>query len=232
MNTLSEDLLAAIRLNRISTTEIADCLGKSGAIDGLRPLTAGYFRAGPVFFAYAREESNYELHEQLRDAPAGSIVVIEAPGCAERAVFGSLVSKYLMLYRQVEAIVACATLRDAPRLLKERWPIWCRGVTPIGCFNHPLESVVDESWLAARRACYDGALAVCDDSGVVIIPKAAQDQDFLKKLQFIEWQEDAWFFCIDTLKWDTYRTVCQKDYLKDPDLMRLLNPSREPPHGA
>lgn len=223
MDELTARLLETIRINRISTTEIADCLGKSGALTGLQPLTAGYFRAGPVFFAYARDESNYELHEQLREAPAGSIVVIEAPGCNERAVFGSLVSKFLMLYRQCTAIVACATLRDAPRLLKERWPIWCRGVTPIGCFNTPLENAVDRDWLTERRAIYDGALAVCDDSGVVIIPKAVQNEAFAEKLRVIEWQEDAWFFCIDTLKWDTYRTVCQKEYLNDPGLMRLLS---------
>ena len=200
MDELGQRLLTTIRVNRISTTEIADCLGKSGAISGVHPLTAGYFRAGPVFFVYARDESNYELHEQLREAPAGSIVVIEETGCNERAVFGSLVSKFIMLYRQCEAIVACATLRDAPRLLKERWPIWCRGVTPIGCFNSPLERPVDPVWLAERRAFYEGALAVCDDSGVVIIPKAVQTEAFAEKLRVIEWQEDAWFFCIDTLK--------------------------------
>ena len=56
---------------------------------------------------------------------------------------------------------------------------------------------------------------VCDDSGVVMIPKDKIDDKIISKLQFIELQEDIWFYCVDTLKMSTFDTVCQKKYLTE-----------------
>ena len=61
---------------------------------------------------------------------------------------------------------------------------------------------------------YNGAIAVCDDCGVVIIPKEYHTEDFYKSLEFIEEQEDIWFDCIDRLKMSTFETVCLKKYKK------------------
>ena len=63
-----------------------------------------------------------------------------------------------------------------------------------------------------RRALYHGSIAVCDDTGVVVIPKDDHSQRFLEKLEFIEHQEDIWYECIDRKKWSTYDTVCLKRY--------------------
>lgn len=58
-------------------------------------------------------------------------------------------------------------------------------------------------------------MAVCDDSGVVVIPKHELTEAFLQKLAAIEEQEDIWYDCIDRKKWSTYRTICLKDYLRE-----------------
>ncbi len=133
-----------------------------------------------------------------------------------QGVFGELVSKFLMLYRQAAAIVCLGRLRDVPHLIRQNWPVWYQGPTPIGCFNRQNQEPLDPAILAERRARYAGAIAVCDDSGVVVIPAAVQDEAFLAKLEWIEEQEDIWFNCIDRLKWDTYDTVCLKRYRENP----------------
>jgi regulator of RNase E activity RraA len=163
---------------------------------------------------YAFNESNWELHEQITDVKEGEVLLLEPFNCNNRAIFGSLVSKYLILYQQVAAIVVQGYLRDIPHLRKENWPIWCAGGTPIGCFNRKNEINLDPAIIAERRKQYDGTIAVCDDSGVVIIPKDRINRDFLEKLDWIEEQEDVWFDCIDRLKWNTYDTVCLKKYLE------------------
>ncbi len=103
-------------------------------------------------------------------------------------------------------------MRDAQRLIKEQWPIWSKGVTPIGCFNRKNDNPVDPAVLRAWRDKFEGSIAVCDDGGVVIIPKEKVTSQFLHQLDFIELQEDIWFYCINTKKWDTYETVCLKKY--------------------
>ena len=68
---------------------------------------------------------------------------------------------------------------------------------------------------------------VCDDSGVVTIPKDIIDENLLTKLKFIEFQEDIWFYCMDTLKMSTFDIVCLKKYLVgnliDKKLLDKLN---------
>ena len=110
----------------------------------------------------------------------------------------------------------CGPLRDAPRLIKENWPIWCTDLTPIGVFNHKPKKRPARSTLDRRRRRYHGAIAVCDDSGVVIVEKRYHKAPFIKKLEWIEQQEDQWYDCLDRRKWSTYETVCLKKYRDDP----------------
>lgn len=226
--TITDIIIRKIRQNRISSTEIADCMNKTGNIDyGLYPLNPRHFRVGRIKWTYALNESNWEHHRQIADIAPGYVVITEPFNCGERAIFGDLVTKYLMLYRESEALVVLGKLRDVPHLIKENYPIWLKGVSPIGCFNVKNEQDLDESIVRQRREMYDDAIAVCDDSGVIVIPKEMHTEDFIKKLDWIEEQEDIWFDCIDRRKWSTYETVCLKKYLDEPD-SNAFHPEQNP----
>ena len=219
-----EEALSLIDTNKISTTEVADVLGKTGQVEGPHALTPGLFRAGEVKLIYAINNSNWHVHKQRAEADdiKDKILFIYNVNC-DRAIFGDLVSKYIMLYKRAKAIVVNGKLRDAHRLIKERYPIWLNDVSPIGCVNQPNGPDIDPDTLRQLQSQYDGAIMVCDDSGVVMIPKQAINQTLINKLKFIELQEDIWFYCVDTLKMSTFDTVCEKKYLTedilDPRLM-------------
>ena len=132
MPVTAADIVQYIRMNRVSTTEVADCLGKTGAVSYLRPLTAGSYVVGEVFLAVAHHGTNWPVHERVRYAPPGSVVIIETYECDDRAIIGDLVAKFLTLYRQVAAVAVVGKVRDAPRIIRERWPVWSDGVTPVG----------------------------------------------------------------------------------------------------
>jgi len=203
-----------IRRNRVSTTEVADCMEKTGAIPNARAINRGHFCVGKVFWAFAYGETNWHVHEQVQSVEEGDIVLVEPFECGDRAVFGDLVAKYLLLYKQARAIVVMGKLRDAHTLLKENWPIWCDGFTPVGCFNRNVEVQIDPRLLAEHRQLYHGSVAICDDAGVVVVPNEWHNQEFLEKLAWIEGQEDIWYDCIDRRKWSTFETVCLKNYLR------------------
>ncbi len=225
---LTDLIINKIRQNRISTTEVADCMNKTGLLSGrLYALNARHFKVGRVKWTYAINESNWEHHEQVADIDPGFVVITEPFNCGERAIFGDLVTKYLMLYRQCEALVVLGKLRDIPHLIKENYPIWLEGVSPVGCFNTKSERGLDQNIIDQRKALYDDSIAVCDDSGVVIIPKELHTEEFLKKLDWIEEQEDIWFDCIDRRKWSTYDTVCLKKYIKELESNKF-NPCDNP----
>lgn len=209
---MKEQIIEYIKKNRVSTTEVADCLGKTGDIPYVLPVNRGMFKVGSIFWGYAYGGTNWDIHEQIEKVKKDDIVLVEAFDCGEKAIFGDLVSKYLILYKQATAIVVTGYVRDVPDLIKEKWPIWCKGFTPIGCKNNKLEKGIDASIIEERKRIYDGAIAVCDDSGVVIIPKELHTEEFYRKLEFIEEQEDIWYDCIDRKKMSTFQTVCLKKY--------------------
>lgn len=219
-----QEAINLIEANKISTTEVADVLGKTGQIPDVRALNKGKFCAGDVVCLYAINNSNYELHRQLADADLnGKILFVYNVNC-DRAVFGDLVSKYILLYKRAKAIVINGKLRDAHTLIKEGYPIWCTEVSPIGCVNYQNGEDLTSEQIAELKAKYEGSIMVCDDSGVVMIPKEKIDQHLLSKLEFIEFQEDIWFYCLDTLKMSTYDIVCLKKYQTDKLIdERLLN---------
>lgn len=212
---IKDDIITYLKENRVSTTEVADAMYKTGAIDNVNAINRGHFCVGPVHWIYAWKGSNWAVHEQLRDVQKGEVVFVECFDCENKAIFGDLVSKYLLLYKQVAAIVVQGRLRDIPRLIKENRPIWCSGFTPIGCVNTKPEQPMDEKIIQQRREQYKNTIAVCDDCGVVIIPNEKINEEFYKRLEFIEEQEDIWYECIDRRKWTTFDTVCLKKYLNE-----------------
>lgn len=203
-----------IRRNRVSTTEVADCLGKSGVLENVMPINRGHFKVGNVKWVYAYAESNWDVHEQIISTEENDVVFIEAFDCKHRAIIGELVCKYILLYKQASAIICNAKFRDAGALLRENYPIWCTGFTPVGCFNTKPEIALDSTIVENSRSKYEGAIAVCDDCGVVIIPKELHTEDFFQKLIHIEEQEDIWFNRLDHYKENTFEIVCLKKYLK------------------
>lgn len=212
---MKDKIIDFIKRNRVTTTEVADCLGKSGVLPDVMPITPGLFKVGTIKWVYAQKESNWDVHEQVISVQEDDIVMIDCFECNGRSVIGELVCKYILLYRQASAIISNGKMRDAAALLRERYPVWCTGFSPVGCFNKKVLDPIDSQLLSEHRSFYDGAVAVCDDCGVVVIPKEMHNAAFLDKLVQIEEQEDLWFDRLDRHKENTFDIVCLKKYLKD-----------------
>lgn len=215
-----ETIISTIQKNKISSVEVADALSKTGVIDDIKPFNTGHFVVGKIKYVCTYFESNWPLHEQIRDLEEDIILFVDSYDCKNRAIFGDIVSKYLFLYKRVKGIIVNGLIRDAHRIRKENYPLWCKGVTPLGCFNKdvPINNEINE-YIEKQKSYFDNAVAVCDESGCTIISKDKITQETIDKLDFIELQEDIWYFCLDTLKWDTYTTICKKEYLNNKDIL-------------
>lgn len=206
-----EKTIELIRRNRISTTEVADALGKTGLLDPrIVPINARKFAVGKVRYIAAFNGSNWHAHRLIQDVMPDEMVLVEGVNCEGRAIFGELVSKFVLLYRQAAGIVVKGSVRDVSNLIKEGYSIWACGKTPIGCVN--ADCGFDDSYFTAQRQKYDGGLMVADDSGVIFVSRNEINADFYDKLIAIEEQEDRWFDAIDRLKLTTFETVCLRKY--------------------
>lgn len=218
--TMHEKIISVIKKNRISTVEVADALNKTGVIEGPRPLIKGKFVVGKVQYIYGHSESNWPIHEQGQYLSEGGILYVDTFNCNNKAAFGDIVAKYFILYKGIEGIVVNGLMRDVHTLVKEDYPLWCNGITPLGCYNKNVYPDNDTLEIAQKRKIFfENGVMIADDSGITFIEGDKINQDTLNRLEFIELQEDIWYFCIDTLKWSTYKTICEKAYLKDKTLL-------------
>ena len=215
---IQTDVVNFIRNNRVSTTEVADALGKKGVLPGVLPVNQGKFAVGPIRPIFAAYESNYAVHEQVRETQRDEIPVVFTHEIAGRAVLGELVSKFILLYRASPGLVVDGPVRDVAAIRRHQFAVWSAGHSPIGCFNRPADPFPAEQEATIRKK-FEGGIAVCDDGGVILIESSLVNEELLQNLQRIETQEDIWFFCLDTLKWDTKKIVCDKAYLTETELL-------------
>jgi regulator of RNase E activity RraA len=210
---MESEIVELIRRNRISTTEIADALGKKGGLPGVLPLNSLKYAVGRIRLIQPINDSNYILHKELENVEPGEVVHIRPINFTNVAVFGDLVAKYTLLYKQAAAIVVEGNVRDTARLVREQYPIWCVSSNPVGAVNVRTHS--EEDLATISDASGGGGIAICDEGGVVIIPPNSIDSTLAQKLQHIEALEDLWHYCLNTLKWSTYDIVVEKRYLKE-----------------
>lgn len=212
-----DKIIEFCKKNRVSTTEVADALGKSGVLEGPKPLNENFYKVGKVRTIFTANNSNFSVHEQIIDVEEGDVVIIFAHNCNERAIIGDLIAKFLTLYKGAAALVVVGNVRDVSALKREKFPIWSTGFSPLGCYNTPAEGF-PKTLESELREKYNGGVAICDDGGVAVISKKLLNKNVLERLHRIEMQEDIWFYCLDTLKWDTKKIVCDKDYLNNHKL--------------
>ena len=211
---IEEEIKKFIIENKITTTEVADALGKTGDIPLCYPIDESIenFQVGNVKSLFCANGSNWELHKEVDNISENDIAIIFTENCHGKAIFGELVSEYILKIRKAKAIVVHGLVRDYQALQENRFPIWCFGKTPIGCVNKP--SIEFNSELRNDIATkYDGGIAICDNNGVIVVQKKYSNTDFLTKLKLLKDQENVWSYCLREMGWNTHKTIVDKAYL-------------------
>lgn len=204
-----------IRINRVSTTEISDVLGKTGSVTNIKPInyTNSLHKVGKIRCIFAFNDSNYLVHLGAKKVKKNDLVMIFTEGCKNNSIIGDLITKFLLLYKEASAIVVMGNVRDLPVLYKEQYPLWCKGFNPVGVKNSFTGNFPKKLKKEILNK-YEGGIAICDLTGVVVIEKNLINKKLLSKIQFIEIQEDIWYDCLDRKKWDTKKIIVDKAYNK------------------
>jgi hypothetical protein len=61
----AQKIMDFCRKNRVSTTEVADALGKTGVFPRVLPVSHDQYRVGQVRCIFTANGSNYAVHEQV-----------------------------------------------------------------------------------------------------------------------------------------------------------------------
>ena len=215
-----------------TSTLLADALGKKETLPACTQLSGSNNQSliGPIFPLFASNGSNYNIHKHISEVPSDSIVVIFTYNCSGLAVLGEIVCDYLFNIARAKALVVHGLIRDVDEIRQKNYPVWALGSHPVGCRNNNYGDFPSEAKSDIINK-YSSSIAICDASGVSAVSYAQLVRpEIISSIHFMSLQERIWSYCVNELKWDTYKTIVKKDYLLrihrslfSPDILDLVD---------
>ncbi|MBI4547772.1 MAG: RraA family protein [Ignavibacteriae bacterium] len=112
---------------------------------------------------------NLMVHKSLDLAAPNDIIVVDAGGSSMNAVMGDLVCTKAR-HRQIGGFVVDGYVRDIPGILELHFPVYARGITPIGPL-HRGPGEVNFPIQCGGIVVHPGDIIVGDMNGVVVVPQ-------------------------------------------------------------
>lgn len=181
------DSAVVSELGQYSTGIVSDAMHRLGAMDaGVKPVWRGARLAGPALTVWVRAGDNARIHEAIAMAQRGDVLVVNAQGSMNHAVFGELMALTCQA-RGVQGIVVDGAIRDAEALGALRFPTFARGA----CASGPLKDGTGEVGFPTACGgvvCAAGDVVVADNDGVVVVPIADAETVLVQARRIAEWE--------------------------------------------
>ena len=163
---LSDDDIATWR--SIPTAVISDELNRACAMDAaIKPIAEGQIFAGLALTVRTMVGDNAALHYAMAGAWPGCILVVDARGHMDTAVWGGVLT-HAALVKGVSALVVDGSVRDVDEIRQTELAVFTRGVVPNGP-HKGFGGGVNTAFSCAGVAVNPGDLVVGDADGVVVM---------------------------------------------------------------
>lgn len=162
------------RFKDMPVANIDDNMNRIAAVDNaIEPIGKGQL-LGTAFTVRVPQGDNLMFHAAMDMAQPGDVIVIDAGGFTDRAIFGELMATYCKI-RGIKGIVCDGAIRDRGGLAQmEDFPVYARSATPNGPYkNGPGE--INVPVVIGGKLVNPGDIVVGDDDGVLFIDPAEAD---------------------------------------------------------
>ncbi|MCH1881908.1 RraA family protein [Agrococcus sp. ARC_14] len=148
---------------------IGDAVQRMGMLSAaIRPRTSLGPIAGSILPILVREGDNLAIHRALDEAQEGDVLVVNAQGYTDRAVFGGLLGAGCVA-RGIAGVVIDGALRDVEEFEELGLPVYARAVSPAGPYKHGPGSV-GMPVACGNVVCNPGDVIVGDADGLIVLP--------------------------------------------------------------
>ena len=159
---------------RLGAAAISDALGKRGAMDhDMQCRSANAAMAGPAFTVQVHTADILMISRALSECPNGHVLVIDAQGELNTAVWGELTT-YCALGKGLAGIVIDGAIRDAARIAESQLPVYARAVVPNGGGAEYLGEI-NITVSCGGQVVRPGDWLIGDRDGVVVVPAEKLD---------------------------------------------------------
>jgi RraA family protein len=164
------------RFRRFPTPDVSDLLNRLYAVDQrIHCLTGEHHQiCGPACTVKVYPGDNLMVHKSLDIAEPGDVVIVDAAASEMNAVLGDLVCNKAK-HRGIQGFVVDGLVRDLPNIKEIDFPVFGRGVTPIGPL-HRGPGEINYSICCGGVVVNPGDLILGDAMGVVVIPAGIAEE--------------------------------------------------------
>lgn len=171
----------------LPVANIDDCMNRMAAVSHeIRPVNRAKL-LGPAFTVKVPAGDNLMFHKAMDMAQEGDVIVIDAEGATDRAIFGELMIQYCMS-RKLGGVIVDGCIRDSDTLETLDFPVYAKGITPNGPYkNGPgeINTVISFGGQVVRP----GDIIVGDADGILVIHPEEAEPLLEKALQVMEKEE-------------------------------------------
>lgn len=156
-------------LSELPTAAIGDGGDRLGFLKStVKPVWGTPHVAGRALTVLTRAGDNGAVHEALKIARPGDILVVAAGEYTDRALMGELIANRA-INRGITAFITDGAVRDRSGLESMGFPVWATALSPAGPYkNGP--GRVNVPVAIAGSVCMPGDYIVADEDGVVVVP--------------------------------------------------------------
>lgn len=172
----------------IPTGVVSDAMGRTGSMSAeIKPVWPRAKIVGPALTVRTFPADGLMIHKAVTIARPGDVLVVNAGGYKDTAVFGDLLG-YSCKVHGIAGVVIDGASRDAEGMAAIGFPVFARAVIPMGPFKDSPGSInvpISCGGVAVRP----GDIIVADGDGVVVVPKE-EAAEVLAKAQDSAAQEE------------------------------------------
>lgn len=185
---VSGDVMENLKVvfEQYGTGQISDAMGKTGVPHGIYAMNPQLRLFGRAFTAQVSNNDNLTLHLATKEAKPGDVIVVESVGVNGAAMWGELMT-LCAIRHGICGVIIDGFVRDKEALRELRFPVYARGVSPLGPARQKLGNL-NIPIQCGGLTVNPGDYVIGDSDGVVFIP-AEQVLEIIEATRLIEEKE-------------------------------------------
>ncbi len=153
----------------------SDCMNREQAMSGaIKPIAQGTTLCGQARTIKCMVGDNSAIHAAVRMARPGEVLVIDAGGYADTALWGGLLTEGAMA-RGIAGIVIDGAVRDVAEIRELGFPCYSSAIVPAGPHKGH-GGTIDGPIACGGCPVSPGDLVLGDDDGIAVVPLQRQGQ--------------------------------------------------------
>jgi 4-hydroxy-4-methyl-2-oxoglutarate aldolase len=174
--------------SRLTTAHLCDVAPAGILMDaGIQTIWPGAHVSGPAFTVRVPAGDNASLVVALGRAAPGDVLVVDAAGSLERALWGAVLSDAARR-RGIAGLVIDGAVRDCDEIAELRFPVFARGRTPATPYSK-IHGRLGVPVVCGGLRVNPGDVLYADGDGVAVIPAAEHAEIAERALHRVELEQ-------------------------------------------